>query len=42
MESRKIVQMNLLEKQKQRHRHREQMHGPRRKKGGWDELGNSD
>ena len=37
VESRKIVQMNLFAKKKQRHRCREQMYGHQ---VGWDELGN--
>ena len=34
-----MVQMNLLAKQKCRHRCREQMYGHQGGKGGWDELG---
>jgi len=34
--------MILFTKQKQRHRHREQMHGYQGGKGKWDELGYRD
>ena len=38
-----MVQMILLAKQKQTHRHREQMYGYQGEKGGgWDELGDWD
>ena len=38
VKSRKMVSMILLERQKQRHRHREQIHGHQGGKREWDEL----
>ena len=34
--------MNLFARQKQKHRHREQMYGPMWGKEGWDKLGDWD
>ena len=42
VESRKMAQMNLFAKQKQRHRHGEQMYAHQGGKGGWEELGDWD
>ena len=42
VESRKMVQINLPAKQKQRHGPREQMHGHQGGGKGWNELGDWD
>jgi len=39
VESKKIIQMTLLTKQKQTHRHRKQTYGYERERGGRDKLG---
>ena len=39
MKSREMVQINLFAKQKNRHRHREQIYGYQGGKGEWDKLG---
>ena len=42
VESRKMVQMILFAKHKQRHRHREEMYGYQGESEEWDELGDWD